>query len=84
LYFRPPNKAIILSEALRGSVANRELYGAESKDPGDAHYPCRSELFTTEAASGGPATVFLFSRGQETQILYSGIMVEKLRTSSGG
>jgi hypothetical protein len=36
LYFKPPNKAVILSEALRRSIANRELYSAESKDPGDA------------------------------------------------
>jgi hypothetical protein len=30
------DKAVILSEALRRSIANRGLYGAESKDPGDA------------------------------------------------
>jgi hypothetical protein len=36
LYFKPPNKAVILSEALRKSIANTGLYGAESKDPGDA------------------------------------------------
>jgi hypothetical protein len=36
LYFKPPDKAVILSEAPRRSIANRELYGAESKDPGDA------------------------------------------------
>jgi hypothetical protein len=36
LYFKPPNKAVILSEALHISIANRGLYGAESKDPGDA------------------------------------------------
>jgi hypothetical protein len=36
LYFKPPDKAVILSEALRRSIANRGLYGAESKDPGDA------------------------------------------------
>jgi hypothetical protein len=30
------DKAVILSEALRRSIAHRELYGAESKDPGDA------------------------------------------------
>jgi hypothetical protein len=34
--FKPSDKAVILSEALRRSIANRELYGAESKDPGDA------------------------------------------------
>jgi hypothetical protein len=34
--FKPPNKGVILSEALRRSIANREFYGAESKDPGDA------------------------------------------------
>jgi hypothetical protein len=36
LYFKPPDKAVILSEAPRRSIANRERYGAESKDPGDA------------------------------------------------
>jgi hypothetical protein len=36
LVIQPPNKIVILSEALRISIANRELHGAESKDPGDA------------------------------------------------
>jgi hypothetical protein len=36
--FQPPDEAVILSEALRRSIANRELYGAESKDPGDASW----------------------------------------------
>jgi hypothetical protein len=36
LYFKAPDKAVILSKALRRSITNRELYGAESKDPGDA------------------------------------------------
>ena len=31
----PPHKAVILSEARRGVYRNRELYSAESKDPGD-------------------------------------------------
>jgi hypothetical protein len=39
--FQAPEKAVILSEALRRSIANRGLYGAESKDPGDA---CRQML----------------------------------------
>jgi hypothetical protein len=34
--FQAPDKAVIRSEALRRSIANRGLYGAESKDPGDA------------------------------------------------
>jgi hypothetical protein len=34
--FQAPYKAVILSEALRRSIANRGLYGAESKDRGDA------------------------------------------------
>jgi hypothetical protein len=34
--FQAPDRAVILSEALRRSIANRGLYGAESKDPGDA------------------------------------------------
>jgi hypothetical protein len=34
--FQAPDKTVILSEALRRSIANRGLYGAESKDPGDA------------------------------------------------
>jgi hypothetical protein len=36
LYFKPPDKAVILSEAPHRSIANRGLYSAESKDPGDA------------------------------------------------
>jgi hypothetical protein len=36
LYFKLPDKAVILSEALRRSIAKQRLYGAESKDPGDA------------------------------------------------
>ena len=35
-YISTPHKAVILSEALRRSIANRGLYSAESKDPGDA------------------------------------------------
>jgi hypothetical protein len=31
LYFKPPNKAVILSEALRRSTANRGIHSAESK-----------------------------------------------------
>jgi hypothetical protein len=38
LYFKPPDKAVILSEALGRSIGNRELHGAESKDPGDAYW----------------------------------------------
>jgi hypothetical protein len=33
--FQAPDKAVILSVALRRSIANGGLYGAESKDPGD-------------------------------------------------
>jgi hypothetical protein len=63
LYFGPPNKAVILTEALRGSVADGALW-RESKDPGDAYYPCRSELFrhrsriwrTRHGLSLGPRT----------------------------
>jgi hypothetical protein len=34
--FQTPDKGVILSEALRRSIANEGLYSAESKDPGDA------------------------------------------------
>jgi hypothetical protein len=34
--FQVADKAVILSEALRRSIANSGLYGAKSKDPGDA------------------------------------------------
>jgi hypothetical protein len=34
--FQAPHKAVILSEALRRSIANRGLCSAEPKDPGDA------------------------------------------------
>jgi hypothetical protein len=36
--FQAPHKAVILSEALRRSIANRGLYSAEPKDPGDARW----------------------------------------------
>jgi hypothetical protein len=35
LYFTLSDKAVILSEALCRFIADRGLYGAESKDPGD-------------------------------------------------
>jgi hypothetical protein len=47
-----PDKAVILSEALRGSIASGGLYGAESKDPG---YACRQMLlgaFRPQTAMG--------------------------------
>ena len=44
-YFKPPDKAVILSEALRRSIANRRLYGAESKGPGDACWQMLLEAF---------------------------------------
>jgi hypothetical protein len=48
--FKPPNKAVILSEALRRSIANRELYGAESKDPGDACWQMLLRAFRPRTA----------------------------------
>jgi hypothetical protein len=45
-----PHKAVILSEALRGSVANKELYGAESKDPEDAYLTHAARSFSTTEA----------------------------------
>jgi hypothetical protein len=42
---QPPDKAVILSEALRRFIANRGLYGAESKDPGDAFWKMLSGAF---------------------------------------
>jgi hypothetical protein len=71
--FPAPDKAVILSEALRRSIANRGLYGAESKDLGGAYlHPCCSELFTTEAAPGGPATVFPLTRNAEPALGHRG------------
>jgi hypothetical protein len=50
---------VILSEALRRSIANTELNGAESKDPGGAYLAYAARSFsTTEPSPGGPATVF--------------------------
>jgi hypothetical protein len=40
-----PKKSQALSEALRGSIVNRELFGAESKDPGDACWQMLSASF---------------------------------------
>jgi hypothetical protein len=50
LYFRPPDKAVILSEALRRSIANRGLYGAESKDPEGAYLAYAVRTFSTTEA----------------------------------
>ena len=36
LYFKLPDWGVILSEAPRRSIAKQRLYGAESKDPGEA------------------------------------------------
>jgi hypothetical protein len=44
LYFKPPDKAVILSEALRRSIANRGPHGAESKDPAMLVGKCSWEL----------------------------------------
>jgi hypothetical protein len=56
--FQAPDKAVILSEALRRSIAIRGLYGAESKDPGDAYlthadrsFPHRSRIWQTSHLS---------------------------------
>jgi hypothetical protein len=43
--FQAPDKAVILSEALRKSIANRGLHSAESKDPGDACWQMLSGAF---------------------------------------
>jgi hypothetical protein len=50
------HKIVILSEALRRSIANGGLYGAESKDPGDACWQMLLGAFrpqtTTEDKTG--------------------------------
>jgi hypothetical protein len=89
LYFKAADKVVILSEALRRSIANRELYGAKSKDPGDAYWQMLLGAFrpqTTpedekvtnsgEAEVGGPA---IFS---PTPILSS--VMFSLRHSTSG
>jgi hypothetical protein len=48
--FQAPDKAVILSEALRRSISNRGLYGAESKDPGDAYLTYAVRTFSTTEA----------------------------------
>jgi hypothetical protein len=48
---KAPDKAVILSEALRRSTANRELYGAESKDPGDACWQMLLGTFRPQATT---------------------------------
>jgi hypothetical protein len=46
-----PNKAVILSEALHRSIANRGLYGAESKDPGDAYWQMLLRAFRPQTTT---------------------------------
>jgi hypothetical protein len=45
------DKAVILSEALRRSIVNRGLYGAESKDPGDACWQMLLGAFWTQTTT---------------------------------
>jgi hypothetical protein len=42
-----PDKAVILSEALRRSIAKRGLYGAESKDPEHVYFDHAVRSFST-------------------------------------
>jgi hypothetical protein len=54
-YISSPNKAVILSEALRRSIANRGLNGAQSKDPEGAFLTHAARSFsTTEAHTWRP------------------------------
>ncbi len=46
-----PIKSQTLSEALRRSFANRELYGAESKDPGDTSWQMLLEAFRPQTTT---------------------------------
>jgi hypothetical protein len=48
---RLPNKNVILSEALRRSIANRSLYGAEPKDLGDACWQMLLGAFRPQTAT---------------------------------
>jgi hypothetical protein len=52
LYFKPRDKAVILSEALRRSIANSGLYGAESKDLGDARWQMLLGAFRLQTNTG--------------------------------
>jgi hypothetical protein len=49
--FNAPDKAVILSEALRRSIANRGLCGAESKDPGDPSWQMPLGAFRPQATT---------------------------------
>jgi hypothetical protein len=50
--FQAPDKAVILSEALRRSISNKGLYGAESKDPGDACWQMLLGVFRPQNYNG--------------------------------
>ena len=52
--FQAPHKAVILSGAPHRSIANKGLYGAESKDLGDAQFTHAARSFSTT----GPASIF--------------------------
>src|ERR1700681_3899355 len=47
------DKAVILSEALRRSISNGGLYGAESKDPGDACWQMLLGAFRPQTTTEG-------------------------------
>jgi putative SOS response-associated peptidase YedK len=78
LYFKPPDKAVILSEALRRPVANRGLYSAESKDPGDAYPTHAVRAFSTTEAPTWRAQVRTAGR-----ILFSGFGGRKAPNGMG-
>jgi hypothetical protein len=68
---RKIKKSQTLSEALRRSIANRGLYGAESKDPGVFKLPMPFEHFQPlKPAPGGPATIFPWGRHPLVEITF--------------
>jgi len=76
--FQAPDKAVILSEALRRPVANRGLYSAESKDPGAAYLTHAVRAFSTTEAPTWRAQVRTAGR-----ILFSGFRGRKAPNGMG-
>src|SRR5579863_8617928 len=54
------HKAVILSEAPRGSIALRTTYGAQSKDPEDAYFAYAVRSFSTTEVKPVPSRLTMY------------------------
>jgi hypothetical protein len=68
--FQAPDKTVILSEALRRSISNRGLYGAESKDPGDACWQMLFRAFRPQTTTEDKKSHKLRAKPRDLQLAF--------------